>query len=107
MICNIHSGSNDIKSRRTEQLVSSVLADIAAGMSAVVAARRYGVHPNTIGAWKKKYRGMTVGEIVHVRTIEQDNARLKREVSRLTSENAALQDLLRKNSSGPQRAKRR
>jgi len=48
---------------------------------------------------------MSTDEISYVRTIEQENARLKREIARLTSENNAVLDVLRKNFSGPQRAR--
>jgi len=80
---------------------------MAAGMSAVEAARRYGVHPNTIGVWKKRYRGMYAGEIFYVRQLEQDNARLKRAVARLTAENVAIRELLAKKFPGLQREKKR
>lgn len=107
MIVTLLPDGKIIKTRRTQQQILSVLADIAGGMTAVEAARRHGVHPNTIGAWRRRYRGLSGGEIVHVRRLEEDNAALRRVVSRLTSENEAMREVLRKNSWGPQRAEKR
>ena len=96
-----------MKKRFTEQQIVGILHELDAGATAKELGRRHGVHPNTIAAWKAKYHGMEVSEVVHMRQLADENTRLKRVVADQTLENAAIKDLLAKNFPGPQRAKKR
>lgn len=96
-----------MKKRFTEAQIVSILHELDAGTSAKELGRRHGVHPNTIGAWKSKYHGMEATDVVRLRQLEDENARLKRVVANQTLEIDAIRDLLAKNFPGPQRAKRR
>jgi putative transposase len=95
------------KSRFTESQIVSILHELDAGATAKELGRRHGVHPNTITAWRTKYHGMEASDVVHLRQLEDENARLKRVVANLTLENDAIKDLLSKNFPGPQHAKKR
>jgi hypothetical protein len=58
--------------------------------------RRYGVHPNTVSAWKAKYGGMESTEIARSRAVDDENTRLRRIVANLTLENDAMKQLIEK-----------
>ena len=96
-----------MKKRFTEQQIVGILHELDAGATAKELGRRYGVHPNTIAAWKTKYHGMEASDVVQLRQLVDENARLKRVVANLTLENDAIKDLLAKNFPGPQRVKKR
>lgn len=96
-----------MKKRFSEQQIISILHELDAGATAKELGRRHGVHPNTVSAWRTKYHGMEVSDVVEMRRLADENARLKRVVANLTLENDAIKDLLAKNFPGPRRAKKR
>jgi transposase-like protein len=54
---------------------------IAEGMTAVEAARKIGVSEQTYYRWRKEYGGMQVEQAKRLKTLEQENVRLKRLVA--------------------------
>ena len=54
---------------------------IAEGMIAAEAARRIGVSEQTYYRWRKEYGGMQVEQAKRLKTLEQENVRLKRLVA--------------------------
>ena len=54
---------------------------IAEGMTAVEAARKIGVSEQTYYRWRKEYGGMQVEQAKRLKTLEQENVRLKRVVA--------------------------
>jgi len=60
-------------------------------------ARRHGVSEATIYNWKAKYGGLEVSEAKRLRTLEDENAKLKRLLAEAMLDNAGLKDLLAKN----------
>jgi putative transposase len=95
------------KSRFTETQIVSILREHDAGASFVELGRRYGVHPNTVSAWKSKYGGMESSELARLRAIEEENARMRRIIANLSLENDAMKELIEKNSWGPRSEKPR
>jgi putative transposase len=89
------------KSRFTEAQIVAILREHDAGATFIELGRRYGVHPNTVSAWKAKYGGMESSEIARARAVEEENARLKRIVANLSLELDAAKWLIEKNSWGP------
>jgi transposase-like protein len=51
---------------------------IAEGMTAAEAARKIGVSEQTYYRWRKEYGGMQVEQAKRLKTLEQENVRLKR-----------------------------
>ena len=71
-----------MKTRRcSEAQVFRILQEVDAGGAVVDTARRHGVSPATIHRWKSKYGGMTLSEMKRLKTLEEENARLKRIVA--------------------------
>ena len=54
---------------------------IAEGMTAAEAARKIGVSEQTDYRWRKEYGGMQVEQAKRLKTLEQENVRLKRLVA--------------------------
>jgi len=54
---------------------------IAEGMAAAEAARKIGVSEQTYYRWRKEYGGMQVEQAKRLKTLEQENIRLKRLVA--------------------------
>ena len=54
---------------------------ITEGMTAAEAARKIGVSEQTYYRWRKEYGGMQVEQAKRLKTLEQENVRLKRLVA--------------------------
>jgi len=95
------------KSRFTESQIVGIVKELDAGATATEVARHHGVHPNTIALWRSKYGGLEPGDLVRLKQLEAENAEMERIIARQQLEIHAMQSLIRKNSWGPQRAKKR
>jgi putative transposase len=60
------------------------------------ASRRLGEADNTIYRWRAKRGGLEAGEAQRLKTLEEENARLKRVVADLVLENSAIKEVLSK-----------
>jgi putative transposase len=69
--------------------------------------REQGVSKHTIYAWRAKYGGMEVSEAEEVKHLRQENTQLKKLVAELNLDKDVLQSVIRKNSLGSWRGKRR
>ena len=58
--------------------------------------RRHGVSSATFYKWKAKFGGLDVSETRRLKTLEDENARLKRMLADAMLDNVALKDLLGK-----------
>ncbi len=85
------------KSRLTEEQVIAALKEHEAGASTGELCRRLGVSYETLYRWKRKYGGLDVNEARRLRTLEDENRRLKRLVADQALDILALRDLLAKN----------
>jgi putative transposase len=68
-----------------------------AGMATAEVCRRHGISSATFSKWKAKYGGLEVSEAKRLRSLEEENAKLKRLLADTMLDNAALKDLLSKN----------
>ena len=85
------------KKRYSEEQVVSILKEAAAGAKTLEICRKYGVSENTFYKWRAKYAGMTVPDIKKMRTLEEENRRLKMKVAELTLDIDTVKELLTKN----------
>jgi putative transposase len=58
--------------------------------------RKYGVSSATFYKWKAKFGGLDVSDVKRLRSLEDENGRLKRMLADAMLDNAALKDLLGK-----------
>ena len=83
--------------RFTEDQIIAVLREHEAGAKTGDLARKHGVSEATLYNWKAKYGGLAVSEARRLRTLEAENARLKKLLAEQMLDNAALKDLVGKN----------
>ena len=81
--------------RHTQDQILEVLKEIEAGASIAAAARSHEVSEQTIYRWSQKYAGMTKSELAELKSLQEENRRLRGIVSELRPDNAALRELAR------------
>ena len=84
------------RKRFTEEQIIGVLKEAEAGAKTGDLARRHGMSEATIYNWKAKYGGLEVSEAKRLRSLEDENAKLKRLLAEPCWTTPALKDLLAK-----------
>lgn len=84
------------RSRFTEEQIIAVLREQEAGVATAEVCRKYGISSATFYAWKAKFGGMDVSEAKRLKSLEEENAKLKRLLADAMLDNVALKDLLGK-----------
>ena len=84
-------------SRFSEEQMIGVLREHEAGAKTEEVCRRYGISSATFYKWKAKYGGLDVSEARRLKSLEDENRRLKKLLAESMLDNAALKDLLGKN----------
>jgi putative transposase len=84
-------------SRFSEEQVIGILREHEAGASTSEVCRRHGISDATFYKWKAKYGGLEVSEARRLKSLEDENRRLKKLLAEAMLDNAALKDLLGKN----------
>ena len=82
------------KSRFTEEQIIAILAEQERGMATTEVCRRHGVSSATFYKWKAKFGGLDVSDARRLKTLETENARLKRLLAEAELDKAVLKDLL-------------
>ena len=84
------------KSKFTEEQIIAILAEQERGMATSEVCRRHGVSSATFYKWKAKFGGMDVSDARKLKTLEGENARLKKLLADSMLDNSILKDLLGK-----------
>lgn len=85
------------KSRFTEEQIIAILAEQERGMATAEVCRKHGISEGTFYKWKAKFGGMQVSDAKKLKSLETENARLKRLLADAMLDNVVLKDLLGKN----------
>jgi len=86
------------KSRFTEEQIIGILKQAEAGVAVAELCRRNAISDVTFYKWRSKFGGLDVAEARRIRSLEEENQRLKRLVAELALDNQVLKDVLAKNS---------
>jgi putative transposase len=89
-------GPEHERSRFSEEQIIGILKEHEAGVSVADLCRKHGVSDASIYKWKAKFGGMDVSEAKRLRSLEDENTKLKRLLADAMLDNAALKDLLGK-----------
>ena len=82
--------------RFTEEQIITVLREHEAGAKTADLARKHGISEATLYNWKAKYGGMEMSDAKRLRSLEEENRKLKKLLAELMLDQAALKELLTK-----------
>ena len=85
------------RSRFSEEQIIAILKEAEAGVSPSELCRRHGISDATFYNWRKKYGGLEVSDAKRLKTLEDENAKLKKLLAEQMMDNATLKELLAKN----------
>ena len=85
------------QSRFTEEQIIAILAEQEQGLKTAEVCRKHGISQNTFYKWKAKYGGLDVSDARKLKSLETENARLKRVVADQALDNAILKEAAREN----------
>ena len=85
------------KSRFTEEQIIGILKEHRAGASATALCRKHGISDATFYNWRSRYGGMEVSEARRLKSMEDENRRLKKLLAEQVLDNATLKEMLSKN----------
>lgn len=84
------------RSRFNEEQIIGILKEQEAGMATAEVCRRHGISSATFYKWKAKFGGLDVSEARRLRSLEEENSRLKKLLAEAMLDNAVLKDLASK-----------
>jgi putative transposase len=84
------------RGRFSEEQIIAILREHEAGAKAAELARKHGISEATLYNWKAKYGGLDVSEAKRLRTLVEENCKLKKLLAESMLDNAALKELLSK-----------
>ena len=84
------------RSRFTEEQIIGILREQEAGVPVADLCRKHGLSSPTFYKWKAKYGGLDVSDARRLKTLEEENARLKKLLAEAMLDNAILKDVAAK-----------
>jgi putative transposase len=84
------------RSRFTEEQIIGILKEQEAGAKTADVCRKHGISDATFYKWKAKYGGLEVSEARRLKSLEDENSRLKKLLAESMLNEAALRELLGK-----------
>ena len=85
------------RSRFSEEQIIGILKEHQAWISAVELCRKHGVSDATFYTWRSKYVGMEVSDAKRLKSLEDENAKLKPLLADAMLDVSALKEMLGKN----------
>jgi putative transposase len=87
----------DVKKRYTEEQIIGFLKEADRGMPVKELCRKHGFSEPSYYAWRSKFGGMDVSDARRLKSLEAENARLKKLLADTMLENELAKEALRKN----------
>lgn len=85
------------RKRFKEEQIVAILKEGAAGMRTPEICRKHGITANTFYNWRARYAGMTVSDIKRMKSLEDENVRLKKKLAETILDLDTAKELLAKN----------
>lgn len=86
------------KSRFTEAQIVSMLKQYDSGMKVTDICRDKGITTATFYSWKRKYAGMDAQQLKELKSLQEENRRLKQMYANLSLDYQILKDIIEKSS---------
>ena len=84
------------KSRFTESQIMGILRQVEGGLALAEVLREHGISSATFYKWRSKYGGMDTSMISQMKSVEDENRRLKKMFAELSMQNELLKEALGK-----------
>ena len=84
------------RKRFSEEQIIAILKEHEAGVAVADLCRKHGMSNASLYGWKAKYGGMDVSDARKLKSLEDENGKLKKLLADAMLDNAALKDLLGK-----------
>ena len=81
------------KARFKDEQIIAILREHEAGVATADVCRKHGISSATFYKWKAKYGGLEVSEARRLRSLEDENRRLKKLLAKTMLDNAMLKDI--------------
>lgn len=85
-----------MKKRFTEEQIIGFLREVDSGIAVKDLCRRHGFSEASYYLWRSKFSDMDVADAKRLKTLESENARLKKLLAEAILENEAVREVLRK-----------
>jgi len=86
-----------MKKRFTEEQIVAALRQAEGGVTVGEICRKLGISEPTFYRWKKRYGGLGISELRELRSLRDENGKLKRLVADLTLDKLILQEAAKGN----------
>ena len=83
------------KVHKEVEMVKAV-KELESGISADIVSRNYGISRASLYNWKSKYSGMDVCQVEQLRSLQEENRRLKQMYADLALDNKILREVIEK-----------
>ena len=83
-----------MKKRFSEEQIIGILKEQEGGLKTCDVCRRHGISEATFYNWKSKYGGMDVSEAQRLRSLEDENRRLKKLLAEAELDKAMLKEAI-------------
>jgi|TARA_B100000315_G_scaffold166678_1_gene155259 transposase-like protein len=88
------------KKSKVEEIIGKLReaeVELSRGQTVVQVSKKLGITEQTYYRWRKEYGGLRIDQAKRLKTLEQENTRLRRAVSDLTLDKLILQEAARGN----------
>jgi putative transposase len=83
-------------SRFTEEQIIGILREHEAGVKTADVCRKHGISSAAFYKWKAKYGGLDVSDAKRLKSLEDENGKLKKLLAEAMLDNAMLKDIAAK-----------